>query len=235
MDRPTAPRRTADLYSTVVIRSDDDEDDRPKHEEEPPLDDDDDSLPPLLKRLPKDFGGEGGSSFDYDHDSATASSNEFSTMIVKPGTPRFVAKPPLAGREPSYSDFYNNDLKKRIETFDDDEDEGAGDFSTFVVKDRGKEEKKGENVSGTVVRRTATLVGGGFRDSTLGRAVESMKASGESGSGLGKKGRGNGSSTSQGDDGRRRMSNSKASASSMPESITNEDPTVKYELLSELG
>ncbi|KAI4381391.1 hypothetical protein MLD38_007463 [Melastoma candidum] len=233
MDRPAAPRRTADLYSTFVVHSDDDEDDRPKRGDEPPLDDDDDSLPPLLKRLPKDFGGEGGSSFDYDHDPAAASRNEFSTMIVKPSVHRSVAKPPLAGRDPSYSDFYNNDLKKRIETFDDDDEVHAGDFSTFVVKDRVKEEK-GEDVSGTVVRRTGTLGGGGFRDSSLGRAVESMKATGVSGSGLGKKGRGGGSPTSQ-DDGRRQISNSKVSASSMPESITNEDPTVKYELLTELG
>lgn len=64
MDRPPTPRRTPDLYSTVVIHSDK-ENDRPKREEEPQLDnDDDDSLPPLLKWLPKDFGGDGGFFFD---------------------------------------------------------------------------------------------------------------------------------------------------------------------------
>lgn len=126
-------------------------------------------------------------------------------------------------------------MKKRIETFEDDDEDGNGDgFSTFVVKTNDR-----ESVSGTVVRRTGGGSGGGggegssFKDSTMGRAVASMQAVGEGGFGGKQQRKRSGSSSSQGDEGARLAS--KISISSMPESITREDPTTKYDLLSELG
>lgn len=205
-----------DIYATMVYRNDDEEE---EEEEE------DSSLPPLLKRLPKDFGG--GSSVDFDNDVA----GDFGTMIVKTGGRRSSqpasSSSPFSSRKPpiSYSDFNNSTLKKRIETFDDDEDDDAGGgFSTFVVKSSDK-----ESVSGTVVRRS------GFEDSTMGRAVASMQAVGEVGFGAKQQKKRTESSSSQLGEEAGRQHPTKISSSSIPDSVTREDPTIKYELLSELG
>ena len=100
---------------------------------------------------------------------------------------------------------------------DEDEDDDGDGFSTFVVR---------ESVSGTVVRRTSGGDGGG--GSTMSRAVASMRAVGDLGFGKQRKGSG----SSQGDESRQLT---KMSSSSIPESVTREDPTTKYELLNELG
>ncbi|KAF8021387.1 hypothetical protein BT93_G1735 [Corymbia citriodora subsp. variegata] len=255
MDRRNrAPPTRSDLYSTVVIHnnSDSDEEKRPEgddiyatmvykkdaggEEGEDEEEEDDSSLPPLLKRLPKDFGG--GASIDYDND-PDGGAEDFGTMIVKTNRNRnskassssysSYSSPLPASvkrRDLDYSDFHNSSLKKRIETFEDDDEDGNGDgFSTFVVKKNDR-----ESVSGTVVRRTG---GGGGGGSGSFRAVASMQAVGEGGFGGKQQRKGSGSSSSQGDEGARPAS--KISMSSMPDSITREDPTTKYDVLSELG
>ena len=100
----------------------------------------------------------------------------------------------------------------------EEEEDGEG-FSTFVVRSGER-----ESVSGTVVRRT----GGGDVGSTMSRAVASMQAVGDLGFGKQRKGSG----SSQGEEARQLA---KMSSSSIPESVTREDPTTKYELLNELG
>lgn len=95
--RSRKPDPTPDLYSTFVVHSDSDSDqrrdlDKPDEDETVDLyatmvyksdsdgegdEDEDSTLPPLLKRLPKDFGG-GGASYDEDDDDG-----DFGTMIVK--------------------------------------------------------------------------------------------------------------------------------------------------------
>lgn len=233
MDRSTAIRRSGkpptkpDLYSTVVVHGSSEEGKQEddiyatmvyKNDED---EEDDSSLPPLLKRLPKDFGG--GASMDYDDDD---DDRDFGTMIVKTGgrgSSRTLSS--SRGAPIDYSDFNNSTLKKRIETFDDDEeDDDGGGFSTFVVKSSEK-----ESVSGTVVRRS------GFEDSTMGRAVASMQAVGEIGFGAKQQRKRTESSSSQLDDEAGRQLTTKVSSSSIPDSVTKEDPTIKYELLSELG
>ncbi|XP_068327175.1 serine/threonine-protein kinase 1-like [Pyrus communis] len=180
-----------DLYATMVYKGNADED-----EDE----DDDASLPPLLKRLPKDFGG--GPSIDYfDDEEEDDNGGDFGTMIIKPDRNRTTRR--------------SRDFKRA--SFDDDGD-GSG-FSTFVVRPSSER----ESVSGTVVRRTSSGAG-----STMSRAVASMQASSELG--VGKQRRGSGSSH-----GEEYRQTTKMSSSSIPDSVTREDPTVKYELLNELG
>ncbi|KAI3516608.1 hypothetical protein L1887_15530 [Cichorium endivia] len=154
MDFSPAARRTSrkptksELYSTFVVHSDE-EDDDPQTQKNPKKADagdiyatmlckddddpnDDESLPPLLKRLPKDFGA----AVDSDDDGESISG----TMIVKTG-PRRV--------QSSY---------RREESEEEgDEDEDGGDFGTFVVR---SEERESESVSGTFVRRTSGGSGG---------------------------------------------------------------------------
>ncbi|XP_048440957.1 serine/threonine-protein kinase svkA-like isoform X2 [Pyrus x bretschneideri] len=223
MDPILTTRRTRKIppkpdYSTVVIHDDDDsESDRQsKHKSshlEPDLyatmvykgnadedEDDDASLPPLLKRLPKDFGG--GPSIDYfDDEEEDDNGGDFGTMIIKP--------------DRNWTTRRSRDFKRA--SFDDDGD-GSG-FSTFVVRPSSER----ESVSGTVVRRTSSGAG-----STMSRAVASMQASSELG--VGKQRRGSGSSH-----GEEYRQTTKMSSSSIPDSVTREDPTVKYELLNELG
>lgn len=98
-----------------------------------------------------------------------------------------------------------------------EDDGGDGDaFSTFVMRPSDR-----ESLTGTV-RRTS---GGG---STMSIAVASMQASGD---GFGKQRKGSASSQNN-EEARHNM---KMSSSSIPESVTREDPTTKYELLNELG
>ncbi|KAJ0980160.1 hypothetical protein J5N97_008415 [Dioscorea zingiberensis] len=84
-------------------------------------------------------------------------------------------------------------------------------YSTFVVHSSATE----ESVSGTFIRRTG---GGGGFGSTI--------SAGELGFGFG---------FSQGLGEETRHKQRKASVSSVPESVTREDPSTKYELLHELG
>lgn len=190
--KPKSSDPEPDLYATMVYkgnaRDDEDEDE-----------DDDASLPPLLKHLPKDFGG--GASIDYFDDEEDENGGDFGTMIIKPDRNRTTR---------GSRDFKRGSI--------DDDGDGDG-FSTFVVRSSSER----ESISGTVLRRTSSGAG-----STMSRAVASMQASSELG--FGKQRRGSGSS--QGEEYRQ---TTKMSSSSIPDSVTREDPTVKYELLNELG
>lgn len=223
---------TADLYSTVVIH---DDVVSPTTMDDPiddyyDYDDEDSSLPPLLKRLPKDFG----TILDSGEDSSAAG-NISGTMIVK--TDRSGRSSPSPAWKPRSAPLFDRNSaaspRKRIEAEEDEDqkEEGEGDFSTFVVRSGER-----ETVTGTVVRRES---GGG---STMSMAVASMQAVGELGFGKKQqqgKGTSSGSSSSFPDESSRRygqQKGSKVSSSSIPEyCLTREDPSTKYELLNELG
>lgn len=240
--RRRPPSEGQDLYATMVYK----DVDKGREDE----DDDDASLPPLLKRLPKDFGG--GAPIDYDDDDAfdfDHDTEDFGTMIVKTDRNRprnrsvsssSASTKPRSSPLP-FVNFQPGSPGKRAggrggseEGDESEEDEGDG-YSTFVVRSTMRSRNR-ESISGTVVRRTSgsrsdTRDGGeGLEGSTLGRAVASMQGMGELG--FGKQRKGNGSPMSEEGCGRIR---SKVSSSSIPESIYREDPNSKYELLNELG
>uniref|UniRef100_A0A6N2NB64 non-specific serine/threonine protein kinase n=1 Tax=Salix viminalis TaxID=40686 RepID=A0A6N2NB64_SALVM len=243
MDHPSPSRRTrtskppnkSELYSTVIIHNSDSDSDSDSESKFKPddnsyatmlykgvgennsknddvdveEDEDEESLPPLLKRLPKDFGGG-----DDDDDDA-----DFGTMIVKAGRGRHQNQPWSSSssiappRKPHSAPF--TEFESQINDIGDNsdgDDDGREEFGTYVVKS-------------TVVRRS------GSGGSTMGKAVASMQASGELGFGKERKGIG-----FLGEEGKQhRHQQSKMSSSSIPESVTREDPTTKYELLNELG
>ncbi|KAK6921891.1 Protein kinase domain [Dillenia turbinata] len=235
MEYSSTPRRSRwgstqpDLYSTVVIHNDDDDEDQESKQQfrnknkysgdddgedeegdiyatmlrkddlEDADDEDDSSLPPLLKRLPKDFGA----AVDDDNDDVDA--NISGTMVVR--THR------------------NNPRSSQLNSNRRQNDDEENNFSTFVVRSTVRSTER-ELVSGTMVRRT----GGGDTGSTMSRAVASMQQVGELG--FGKQRRAGGSSSSQGEEFRQQR---KVSSTSIPECVTKEDPTTKYELLNELG
>jgi hypothetical protein len=208
--REQGRQQEEDLYATMVYKDDDDDDDE-----------DDSSLPPLLKRLPKDFGG--GDPIDDDDDNA-----DFSTMIVKNDRtrtrPRNRSSPssysPSKSQSSPLSEYKPARPGNRMGGGDDgDDDEVDGDGEGF-------------STSGTVLRRIGGGSGKGMGDSTMGRAVASMQAVGDFG--FGNQRKGSGSSQGGGEEGRHPMM-TKMSTSSIPESLTREDPTTKYELLNELG
>ncbi|XP_038892492.1 uncharacterized protein LOC120081565 [Benincasa hispida] len=235
--RRRPPSEGQDLYATMLFK----DVDKPRDDD----DDDDSSLPPLLKRLPKDFGGgapidyEDDRAFDFDHDN-----EDFGTMIVKTDRNRprnrSVSSSVSTKRRTSplpFMHFQPGSPGKRggSEEGDDSEEDDGDGYSTFVVRSTARSRNR-ESVSGTVVRRTGGSRsgsrdgGGGLDGSTMGRAVASMQGMGELG--FGKQRKGNGSPRSEEGGGRMR---SKVSSSSIPESITREDPHSKYELLNELG
>ncbi|KAH7849471.1 hypothetical protein Vadar_018324 [Vaccinium darrowii] len=237
MDSPPTCRRTrkapppssSDIYSTVVIHDDVVMDDDPI-DDYYDYDDEDSSLPPLLKRLPKDFGAIVSSSSE--------ASNISGTMIVKTDRSRSSSFSSPAWKPRSAPLFDRNvesprdsaSVRRRVEDEEDDE----GDFSTFVVRPGGER----ETVTGTVVRRES---GGGSGGSTMSMAVASMQAVGELGFGKKQQAKGSsGSSSSIPDESSTRyrqhqQKGSKMSSSSIPECVTREDPSTKYELLNELG
>ncbi|RDX60895.1 hypothetical protein CR513_60928, partial [Mucuna pruriens] len=248
-------RPKSDIYSTFVVHDDDDDNDdgetnrRRKAGAAQPQDDlyatmvykdnghdddEDSSLPPLLQRLPKDFGG--GASLDYDDDDDDdEDAGDFGTVIVKSDRSRQRERPSSGLASPAWkarSSSQANSLNRFGGGGDGDggdENDGGG-FSTFVVRSTVKPVER-ESVSGTMVRRTAGGSGGVVVvGSTMERAVASMQAMGEFG--LGKQRKGSGSL--QNDEGRH-QSMAKVSSSSIPESVIREDPTTKYELLNELG
>ncbi|THG13295.1 hypothetical protein TEA_029131 [Camellia sinensis var. sinensis] len=233
-----------DIYSTVVVHGDEDEQQRkstnPKAGDEEDLyatmvrkkddqfdddydddDDDDSSLPPLLKRLPKDFGVIDGD----DDDSGTISA----TMIVKTDRSNRNRSPwkPRSANQVS-------PRRRRFEDEDDEEDDDErSDFSTFVMRSTVRDWDGGD--SGTVVKRTSGSGsgGGGGGGSTLSMAVASMQAVGE---GFGNQRKGSsGKSSWQNEGSRHGQQPSQVSSSSIPECVIKEDPTTKYELLNELG
>ncbi|XP_010551374.1 PREDICTED: serine/threonine-protein kinase dst1 [Tarenaya hassleriana] len=195
----------ADLYATMVYKGDDEGAGDDGEEH------DHTSLPPLLMNLPKDFGG--GASFDYD-DGDGDGDCDFGTMIFKTDrsnrgrNARNSSSPRMAG-SPRW-------WPRRGEDVDDaysDKDDDAEEYGTFVVRSKAK---KGEE-------REREM-------STMERAVASMQKSGELGFG----GKNRKFESSQ-ENRRMQQQNSKISTTSIPESITKEDPTTKYELLHELG
>ncbi|EOA33623.1 hypothetical protein CARUB_v10019794mg [Capsella rubella] len=247
--RSRKPETKPDIYSTFVVHSDSDSDqgrDRDKRKSKPEEDenvdlyatmvykgdsdgggeedDEDDSmLPPLLKRLPKDFGG--GASLDYDEDDG----GDFGTMIVKTDRSSknspYSSKPPM-GVSPRTrgrgGDEESSEEEEEEEDDDDDEDEDDddGEYGTFVVKSKAKKGKKKEKE---------------IDMSTMGRAVASMQKSNFGGK-TRKLDPSSSSSKLQGEDNRKmQQQNSKMSTTSLPDSITREDPTTKYEFLNELG
>ncbi|XP_057777369.1 serine/threonine-protein kinase 1 isoform X2 [Salvia miltiorrhiza] len=247
--RKPPPPKNPDIYSSVVIH---DKDDAASREPEPDADiyatmlykDEEESLPPLLKRLPKDFGGGGDDIDDSDDDSSISG-----TMIVK--TDRRKSSYPT--RNSSVSSSYSKPRsvaaapvwdrrspRGRIESDEEDEEdeENAGDFSTFVVRGRnddGDKEDEEEGM-GTIVRKGSGGGGGG----TMRRAVESMQKVGEiGGMGYGRRrkssGGGGEGASGTGFAPPRQHGSGKISSSSITECIAREDPSTKYELLHELG
>lgn len=204
-----------DPYATMVYK------DNGREEDE----DDDSSLPPLLKRLPKDFGG--GASMDYEDD-PDDDGGDFGTMIVKTdrSRQRNLSSSGSTWKSRKSPSSYASPMTG-LGAGEDEDDDGDQGFSTFVVRSTARSSER-ESVSGTVVRRTSAGVGSGGTGagSTMERAVASMQASGELG--FGKQRRGSN------DEGRQSIG-TKVSSSSIPESVTREDPTTKYELLNELG
>lgn len=194
-----------DIYSTVVIHGDDDggsDENSPRDPQpEPGTDEDDDSsLPPLLQRLPKDFG--------VDIDSDESDDGDYAgTFIVKKDKKRT----PTSTRRTLRSPF--QDLRRSSPRSRSDVDDV---YSTFVVKSTVSSSSRGDDEE-EVSASGRMSVSGGFGSSIMSEAVESMKASM--------------------DEGRQRQEQirRRASVSSVPESITREDPSTKYELLHELG
>lgn len=213
----TAEPQDDDPYSTMVFKDNGHDGDD---------DDEDSSLPPLLKRLPKDFGG--GASLDYYDDDDDEGSGDFGTVIVKTDR-RNRSSSPAGSAWKAQSSSLASPLNRFRGGDDNDGDGGddGGEFSTFVVRSTVRSGER-ESVSGTVVRRTSG--GGGGGGSTMERAVASMQAMGDMGFGKQRKGSG----SSQNEEGRQPIT-TKVSTSSIPESVTREDPTTKYELLNELG
>ncbi|GFQ05293.1 serine/threonine-protein kinase dst1 [Phtheirospermum japonicum] len=223
------PTSSSDIYATMVYKDDDDDDDE------------EDSLPPLLKRLPKDFGL-GGDDVPYSDDDDNGGASISGTMIVKTdrrrsnysgkdvNLPSPYAKPRSMPAMPAWE---RKSPRGKIGKDDDDEDEenAAGDFGTFVVRgkeDEEEEDDEEEEGMGTMVRRG----GGGGGGGTMRRAVESMQKAGDVG-GMGRRRKNSG-----GVEGMRQMrqqGSGKVSSSSIPEYVTKEDPCTKYELLHELG
>ncbi|PIA63115.1 hypothetical protein AQUCO_00200856v1 [Aquilegia coerulea] len=270
--------KKSELYSTVVIHGDDDEEDdeegyktteEPTHEdgkEEPnlyttilrkDLQEIDSSLPPLLQRLPKDFGIDPDEDVDdVDIDDDDYDDENFSETVILRSKVRNRSDSSTSSmasiRQTKAKNSYFSSGRSSPKKVIDDDDDDNNDFSTFVVKSTvGRSSNTTttndyESWSGTVVRRSGSggggsgdwggTVGGGgtggiSSSSTMSRAVESMKQIGDLG--FGKQQR-KGSYSSQGDDNRRQQMR-KVSDCSIPDSVTREDPTTKYELLNELG
>ncbi|KAE8663913.1 Serine/threonine-protein kinase 4 [Hibiscus syriacus] len=199
--KPQGPRES-DLYATMIYKDGNEEDE------------DDPSLPPLFRRLPKDFGG-GPTDFDVvDDDDA----GDFGTVIVKSdrgrktrGQASYSFKPPqapVASPMRARRDGLNVDDDEEEE--EEEEDGDREDFGTFVVRSTVRSEREG---SGTVVKRAVASMG------ELGFGKQKSSTS---------------TTSLQGEE-NRFLQNSKASLSSIPDSVTREDPCTKYELLNELG
>ncbi|XP_022887548.1 serine/threonine-protein kinase dst1 isoform X1 [Olea europaea var. sylvestris] len=199
---------SSDIYSTMVYKDD-------------VVEDEEESLPPLLKRLPKDFGGGGDDVGDSDDDMIAKTnrkrSNYSERNVVSP-----YAKPRSTGSM-GMPTWERKSPRDKI-----GKEENVGDFSTFVVRER--EDEDGE--FGTVVRSGGSV--GGNRGGTMRRAVESMQKVGDVGMmGYGRQRKSGGESSSEGI-GQTQVSG-KMSSSSIPDSVIREDPFTKYELLHELG
>ncbi|KAL8161458.1 hypothetical protein V2J09_012947 [Rumex salicifolius] len=226
-----------DIYATMVRK--DSGDGSGTDEEE----DDYASLPPLLKRLPKDFGGGGSLDDDYADISGTvvvktstsaSAASRSSRDFGFPGRSQAKAQEEEEDEEEdSDNDFGTFVVKgkksKAVSDDDESDEEEGGNFGTFVVRSTGRrKDTESESVSGTFVRRTSSGAG----SSSMSMAVASMQAMGDLGH---RKNRRSGGGSSQLDDGQARHLQGKMSTSSIPDSVTREDPHTRYELLEELG
>ncbi|RID55604.1 hypothetical protein BRARA_G02856 [Brassica rapa] len=163
--RSRKPDPTPDLYSTFVVHSDSDSDqrrDRDKPDEDETVDlyatmvyksdsdgegdeDEDSTLPPLLKRLPKDFGG-GGASYDEDDDDG-----DFGTMIVK------------------------KDSKNSPGDEESSSDEEEGEYGTFVVVKPSSSKKGKETDLSTMGRAVASMQESSFGGKNNRKSTPSLQ------------------------------------------------------------
>ncbi|CAL4927401.1 unnamed protein product [Urochloa decumbens] len=253
---PWSRSRKPDVYSTFVVHGDDEDDDvrrgggavtGAEDDEEDPS-----SLPPLLQRLPKDFGG---ASFDDDEDPYSSDPDDASisaTVVVKRGAPASARSPfldlrrssPRVAEEDPYSTFVVHSTARSGVASSSPGESASG---TFIRRSGGSSSPR-ESVSGTFIRRTGSpsspheSFSGTFIQHTSGGSSPHEAASGGGG--------GFGSSfwspaVEQSEELRQpsplmqqqqqQNSRRKPSVSSVPDSVTREDPSTKYELLHELG
>ncbi|ONM09458.1 Protein kinase superfamily protein [Zea mays] len=272
---PWSRAKKTDVYSTFVVHGDDDEDDArggrgPSTRAEEDEEEDPSSLPPLLQRLPKDFGG---ASFDDDEDPYSSDPDDASlsaTAAFKSGVPASGRSPfldlrrssPRATDDDPYSTFVVHSTTRSGRTSSSPRGSASG---TFIRRSGGSSSPR-ESVSGTFIRRTGSPSSPGKSASgtfirrpgspssprgsfsgTFIRHTSGGSSSHESASGGGG---GFGSSfwtpaVEQSEELRQpsplmqqqqqQHSRRKPSVSSVPDSVTREDPSTKYELLHELG
>ncbi|CAN6292558.1 unnamed protein product [Urochloa humidicola] len=271
---PWSRSRKPDVYSTFVVHGDDEDDDvRRGGGHATGADDDEEdpsSLPPLLQRLPKDFGG---ASFDDDEDPYSSDPDDASlsaTVVVKRGAPASARSPfldlrrssPRAAEEDPYSTFVVHSTARSGVASSSPGESVSG---TFIRRSGGSSSPR-ESVSGTFIRRTGSP--SSPRDSVSGtfiRRTGSPSSPHESFSGTFIHHTSGGSSPHEAASGggggfgssfwspavehseelrqpsplmqqqQQQNSRRKPSVSSVPDSVTREDPSTKYELLHELG
>ncbi|KAF2560209.1 hypothetical protein F2Q70_00015724 [Brassica cretica] len=219
--RQTDPK--PDIYSTFVVHSDSDSDQDNKRNAKP--EDDDDENVDLYATTVYKGDSDGGGDEDDDDDS-------FLPPLLKRLPKDFGGGASLDYDDDDDGDFGTMIVKKDRDSHSsskprvaaspprriaDEESSEEEEFGTFVVKPSSKKGKEKEK------EKEMDL-------STMGRAVASMQES----SFGGKKNR---KSRPSSPSSHRRMQqqNSKMSTTSLPDSITREDPTTKYEFLNELG
>ncbi|PUZ36976.1 hypothetical protein GQ55_9G081000 [Panicum hallii var. hallii] len=273
---PWSRARKPDVYSTFVFHGDDEDEDpsgrgRPATGAEDDEEEDPSSLPPLLQRLPKDFGG---ASFDDDEDPYSSDPDDASlsaTVVVKRGAPASDRSPFLdlrrsstrAAEEDPYSTFVVHSTTRSGVVSSSPRESASG---TFIHRSGGSSSPR-ESISGTFIRRTGSP--SSPRDSISGtfiRRTGSPSSPHESFSGTFIHHTSGGSSSHEAASGggggfgssfwspaveqsseelrqpsplmqqqQQQNSRRKPSVSSVPDSITREDPSTKYELLHELG
>eukprot|EP00268_Persea_americana_P041781 TRINITY_DN4176_c0_g1_i1.p1 TRINITY_DN4176_c0_g1~~TRINITY_DN4176_c0_g1_i1.p1 ORF type:complete len:787 (+),score=151.63 TRINITY_DN4176_c0_g1_i1:146-2506(+) len=193
-------------FSTVVIHNSSDEsDENPstsvrRHADDDDEEEDSSSLPPLLQRLPKDFG----IAPDDENDDSHFSSG---TVVYRPDRASLPRRP----TNPPFSDLGRSGARKVPQEEDP--------YSTFLVKSTARSRSvlrsPRESLSGTVIRRTGGASFGsgsarefGFWEGRRDEAAETIQ---------------------------KQQQPRKISVGSIPDSVTKEDPSTKYELLNELG
>ncbi|XP_048611652.1 serine/threonine-protein kinase 3/4 isoform X2 [Brassica napus] len=220
--RTRQPDPKPDIYSTFVVHSDSDSDQDSKRKPKAEDDEDDENVDLYATTVYKG-DTDGGGDEDDDDDS-------FLPPLLKRLPKDFGGGASLDYDDEDDGDFGTMIVKKDRDSHSsskprvaaspprriaDEESSEEEEFGTFVVKPsskKGKEKEKEMDLS------------------TMGRAVASMQES----SFGGKKNR---KSRPSSPSSHRRMQqqNSKMSTTSLPDSITREDPTTKYEFLNELG
>nr|CAB3498165.1 unnamed protein product [Digitaria exilis] len=162
---PWSRARKPDIHSTFVVHGDDEDDDTrggrgPSRGAEDDEEEDPSSLPPLLQRLPKDFGG---ASFDDDEDPYSSDPDDASlsaTVVVKRGAPASARSPFLDLRRPSprgaeedhYSTFVVHSTARSGVASSSPRESASG---TFIRRSGGSSSPR-ESISGTFIRRTGS-------------------------------------------------------------------------------